>query len=104
MKLRLSSYKKTIPLFEPVTGNAFLYIIHNLHMQTNNAMLAGRSGYSSQSAKETANSIPADYLSIPGALGSYIQYVHMTTILVDVRFGNWNVLLYPQPGKDTSVW
>jgi tetratricopeptide (TPR) repeat protein len=89
----VNSYKKIIPLYAPVTGNDFLYIIHNLHMQTNNAMLAGRSGYSSWAAKETVKSIPKDYLSIPGALGNYIQYIYMTPALVDIRFGNWNDLL-----------
>ncbi|MBC7874758.1 MAG: hypothetical protein H7Y01_12220 [Ferruginibacter sp.] len=94
----INSYKKTIALYEPVTGNAFLYIIHNLHMQTSNAMLAGRSGYSTWSARQTANSIPIEYLSTPGALGNYIQYVYMTPVLADVRFGNWGqLLLYPEP-------
>ncbi|MBK9570156.1 MAG: hypothetical protein IPO53_09710 [Chitinophagaceae bacterium] len=49
----VKSYQKTIPLYAPVTGADFLYIIHNLHMQTNHAMLAGRSGYSTWAAKET---------------------------------------------------
>ncbi|HEV7781227.1 MAG TPA: hypothetical protein VGO58_08165 [Chitinophagaceae bacterium] len=89
----VNSFKRTVPLYEPVTGNTFLYVIHNLHMQTNNAMLAGRSGYSSMSARETANSIPAEYAGTPGALGSYIQYVYMTPVLVDIRFGNWTQLL-----------
>ncbi len=87
------SYKKVIPLYAPVTGSDFLYIIHNLHMQTNNAMLAGRSVYSATSAKETVKSIPTDYLSIPEALGNYVQYIYMTPVLVDIRFGNWNNLL-----------
>ena len=100
----VNSYKKTIPLYEPVTGGAFLYIIHNLHMQTNNAMLTGRSSYSVLTAKETMKSIPVDYLFTPGALGSYIQYVYMTPVLVDVRFGNWDqLLLYPKP-EATQVY
>ncbi|MGB3153810.1 MAG: hypothetical protein WBB06_04375 [Chitinophagaceae bacterium] len=89
----VKSYQKTIPLYAPVTGADFLYIIHNLHMQTNHAMLAGRSGYSTWAAKETVKSIQKDYLSIPGALGNYVQYIYMTPVLVDVRFGNWNNLL-----------
>jgi len=94
----VNSYKKTIPLYAPVTGSDFLYLIHNLHMQTNHAMLAGRSDYSSSAATETINSIRTDYLSIPGALGNYVQYINMTPVLVDIRFGNWNkLLLYPQP-------
>ena len=89
----IKSYKKTIPLYAPVTGADFLYIIHNLHMQTNHAMLAGRSAYSSWSAKETVKSIQKDYLSIAGALGNYVQYIYMTPVLVDIRFGNWDNLI-----------
>ena len=37
----VNSYKKSIPLYAPVTGADFLYIIHNLHMKTNHAMLEG---------------------------------------------------------------
>lgn len=97
----VNSYKKTIPLYAPVTGSDFLYIIHNLHMQTNNAMLAGRSAYSVKSAMETVNSIPKDYLSIPGALGNYVQYIYMSPVLVDIRFGQWNELLN-RPRPETS--
>lgn len=94
----IKSYKKIIPLYAPVTGSDFLYLIHNLHMQTNNSMLAGRSSYSTLAARETANSIPNDYLSIPGGMGNTIQYIYMTPVLVDVRFGNWGqLLLNPQP-------
>ncbi len=97
----VNSFKKVVQLYEPVNGNAFLYIIHNLHMQTNNAMLAGRSGQSSVSARETANSVPTEYLSFPGSLGNYIQYVHSTPVLVDIRFGNWTQLLqYSQPASN----
>lgn len=94
----VNSYKKTIPLFAPVTGADFLYIIHNLHMKTNNAMMAGNFKVSESSAFETRNSIPVDYLSIPGALGNYVQYIYMTPVLAYVRFGKWNELLRePQP-------
>jgi tetratricopeptide (TPR) repeat protein len=94
----VNSYKKYISLYAPVTGNDFLYIIHNLHMQANNAMLDGRLTYSMQSAAATVNSIPKDYLALEGPLGSYLQYIYMTPLLVNVRFGTWADLLdYPQP-------
>ena len=94
----IKSFNKTIPLYAPVTEGAFLYSVHNLHMQTNNAMLAGRSAYSSLSAKETMDNIPAEYLSTPGALGNYIQYAYSIPVLTDIRFGNWSkLLLYPEP-------
>ncbi|MBK5271879.1 MAG: hypothetical protein JJE22_12780, partial [Bacteroidia bacterium] len=72
----VNSYKKTIPLYAPVTGADFLYIIHNLHMQTNNAMLAGRSAYSVKSANETVASIPSDYLAAPAPIGNAVQHIY----------------------------
>jgi tetratricopeptide (TPR) repeat protein len=94
----VSSYKKYSMLYAPVTGNDFYYIIHNLHMQTNHAMMEGNSALSVQSAKELVNSIPKDYLSMPAPFGNLIQYVYMTPVLVHVRFGHWNELLtMPQP-------
>lgn len=100
----VSSYKKYITLYAPVTGNDFLYIIHNLHMQTNNAMMEGNSALAVLSAKETVNSIPQDYLSTPGALGNYIQYLYMTPVLVHIRFGHWNELLSMQPPDSSMVY
>ena len=96
----IKSFQRSIPLYEAVTGNAFLYEIHNLHMETNHAMLAGRLSQSVKSAGETAKSIPVDYLTAPGAMGNYIQYIYNSPILVDIRFGNWTrLLIYPEPDK-----
>lgn len=100
----VKSYKRAISLYAPVTGNDFLYIIHNLHMQTNNAMLAGRSAYSEKSAMETVNSIPKEYLSLPGAMGNYMQYLYMTPTLVYVRFGKWEKLLNAQQPDKNLVY
>jgi tetratricopeptide (TPR) repeat protein len=99
----VNSYNKSIPLYAPVTGADFLYIIHNLHMKTNNAMLAGRSAYSFKSAMETQNSIPKDYLAIPGAMGNVVQYIYMTPTIVNVRFGEWGKILEgPEPNSSMN--
>ena len=89
----LSSYRKSIELYAPVAGADFLYVIHNLHMQTNHAMMEGRNIYALQSAIETVRSISKDYLAQPGAFGNYVQYIYMTPMLVHIRFGNWNEIL-----------
>jgi tetratricopeptide (TPR) repeat protein len=98
----VKSYEESIPLYAPVTGADFLYLIHNLHMQVNNAMLAGRATYSTETANALVKSIPPDYLNIPGAMGNVVQYIYMTPVLVDIRFGNWKSLLErkePAPGQ-----
>lgn len=96
----VNTYNKYISLYAPVTGSDFLYVIHNLHMQTNHAMMAGSETKSEQSATALVNSIPKEYLEIPGAMGNLIQYIHMTPTLVKVRFGKWKELLeQPQPAS-----
>ena len=100
----VNSYKKSIPLYAPVTGADFLYIIHNLHMKTNNAMLAGNYTISEAAAIETRNSIPADYLSLPAPLGNVVQYIYMTPVLVYVRFGKWDELLQQNKPGASQVY
>lgn len=97
----VNSYKTSIPLYAPVTGADFLYIIHNLHMKTNNAMLLGDSKTTLAAAMETQESIPVDYLNIPGAMGSLVQYVYQVPVLAQVRFAKWEELLQlKQPTKE----
>ena len=94
----VASYKELQSKYAPVSANDFLYVIHNLHMQTNHAMMTGSSSYAVRSAKQTAESIPKEYLGMDGAMGNYLQYIYMTPVIVDVRYGNWNSLLtMPQP-------
>ncbi len=103
-KTAVNSYQKMIPLYSAVTGNDFLYIIHNLHMQTNHALLAGNMNDAVKSGIETVNSVPKDYLQMEGALGNYIQYIHMTMTLVDVRFGRWDALLAQSKPSEKLVY
>jgi len=97
----IKEFQKTVSLYEPVNGNAFLYLIHNLHMQANNAMMAGQYAASLSAAEATAKSLPAEVLSIPDGLGNYAQYLYMTPTLVNVRFGKWDKLLAaPKPAAN----
>lgn len=89
----VKSYRQSIPLYAPVTGADFLYIIHNLHMQANNAMMAGNYEAATRATDELTASIPADYFEFPGAMGNLIQYIYMTPVFTDIRFGKWDALL-----------
>ena len=96
----VNSYKRSIPLYAPVTGADFLYIIHNLHMKANNAMLAGNYKVAEAAAKETRESVPVDYLSMAAPIGNVLQYIHMTPVFNQIRFGKWDEILQePQPDK-----
>src|SRR6187399_267758 len=100
----VNSYKSSIPLYAAVTGADFLYIIHNLHMKANNAMLAGNYKIAEAAAIETRNSIQADYFSIPAPLGNVVQYIYMTPVLVYVRFGKWDEILQQNKPDASQVY
>jgi len=100
----ITEYKKSIAAFAPVTGADFLYLIHNLHMQTTVAMLAGRSKYSVQSAMETAASVPEAYSLSPAPFGSGAQYIYMVPTLANIRFGNWEALVNAQAPNGNMIY
>ncbi|HEX7846183.1 MAG TPA: hypothetical protein VF476_10320 [Chitinophagaceae bacterium] len=100
----LNSYQQYSGLYAPVAGNDFLYVIHNVHMQANNAMMAGNNAMAIKAAEKTAKSIPADYLDMPAPLGSYLQYIHSTPVLTNVRFGNWQALQNMTKPADKHVF
>ena len=80
-------------LFPAVNENAFLYQWHNLHLQTNCALLSGRYEYAKKSALDLKAAIDTAGLSMAPPMGNYLQYMFMTPLLVDVRYGKWNDLL-----------
>lgn len=100
----VKAYKNYLQLFAPVAAGDFIYVIHNLHMQTNHAMMEGNAAYAIQSANETVNSVPLAYLNTGDAFGNYAQYIHMTPVLVYIRFGKWNELLSMAPPDKSHVY
>lgn len=87
-------------LFPSVENNAFLYQLHNLHMQVNCALLAGRHKYTVASARELQQAIDTSFLSLAAPMGNYMQYVYMTPVLVNIRMGQWTALLeMPKPSE-----
>lgn len=92
----IKGYQKYLQAFPEVEGNAPLYSIHNLHMETICSQMAGHAAKSALAADKTRQSVPAMYLSIPGPMGHYLQYIHSTPALTMVRFGKWNDILSQQ--------
>lgn len=96
----VNSYQRSIPLYAAVTGADFLYLIHNLHMQANNAMMMANFSLSVKSGNDTRYSMPKDYLAMAAPFGSLLQYIYMTPVFVNIRFGQWKALLNePAPGN-----
>lgn len=100
----VNSYQKSLLMYAPVAGADFLYVIHNLHMKTNNAMMMGNHAIAEAAATETKNSIPPDYLTIPAPMGSVVQYINATPMMVQIRFGKWDELLQAKQPDALQVY
>jgi tetratricopeptide (TPR) repeat protein len=89
----VNTFKQYNNLFPAVAENSFLYQWHNLHMQANCALLAGRYKYGSAAANELQEVIDTSLLSLAPPMGSLVQYLYMTPVFLDIRFGKWEQLL-----------
>lgn len=100
----VQSYRQSLGIYAPAAGADFLYLIHNLHMKTNHAMLRGQYNEAIDAARETVEGIPSDYLKIPAPMGNYVQYIHSTPVLVYLRFGKWDRLQEMKPPEESQVF
>jgi tetratricopeptide (TPR) repeat protein len=96
-EMSVTGYNNYLNLFPEVQNNIPLYLIHNLHMQSNCAMMRADYNYSNTTALACRNSFDTSFLGFPAPLGTFIQYVYMTPVINDVRFGKWDAILNAPP-------
>ena len=103
-EMGVKGYDKYLALYPAVQNNAGLYLVHNLHMQTNCAMMKANYSYSNKSAVATRNSVDTSYLSMPAPGGTYMQYLYMIPVINNVRFGKWNAILNDAAVNEQHVY
>ncbi len=89
----VSGYNQYLQLFPPVEENVALYELHNEHMRANCAQMAGNYKIAMEASNKLAKKIPAFYLTMPGALGNYVQYLDQSMLFTQIRFGKWADIL-----------
>ncbi|MEP7107510.1 MAG: hypothetical protein ABI760_05995 [Ferruginibacter sp.] len=92
-EMSLKGYNEYLSEYPDVANNAFLYLVHNLHMQTACAMMGTGYDYSAKTAEECRASFDTSFMSSPPPFGCYVQYVYMTPVINNVRFGKWKAIL-----------
>lgn len=97
-------FKEYSSLFPDVWNGAFIYLLHNQHMLVNCAMLAGRYKTAMAAAFELQQSIDSATLALPPPIGSLIQYMYMTPVLVQIRFEQWDSLLQAEQPEQHLVY
>ena len=94
----LNRFREYSTLFPASNGNVFIYYWHNLHMLANCAMLSGRYNEAMKSAEELTGALDTASLASPPPVGSFLYYIYMTPMLVNLRFEKWdNVLAAKEP-------
>ena len=99
----VKTYRQYSTLFPASNANAFIYYWHNLHMLANCALLSGRYNDAINAADELKGALDTATLAMPPPLGSFLYYMYMTPVMVNLRFEKWDeILASPQPeGKYT---
>ena len=103
-EMSVKGYDNYLALYPAVQNNAGLYLVHNLHMQTNCAMMKANYKYSNNSAIATRKSVDTNYLSMPAPGGTYMQYLYMTPSVNNVRFGKWDAILNDAAVNEQHVY
>ena len=92
-EMSVSGYNSYFNLYPDVQNSLPLYLFHNLHMLSACAIMRANYAFSKKSAEECIHSFDTSFMSLPPPLGNYIQYIYMTSIFNDVRFGKWDSIL-----------
>jgi tetratricopeptide (TPR) repeat protein len=95
------AYKKLLPSVE---NGSFLYLLHNLHMQAASAMNNGDYREAMFAADELARNIPMAYMGGAPPEAEYLQYMYMSRMFTDLRFGKWPSLIAGANLPDSFVY
>jgi tetratricopeptide (TPR) repeat protein len=99
--LAVKGYYDYLGKYAPVAGNSPLYLAHNLHMQAACANMDGRYADALKASLDTRISFDSSWMSLPDFTGIFVQYVYMTPLLTQIRFGKWDeVLKEPVPSPN----
>ena len=89
----VSGYYDYLGKFPSVADNSPLYLGHNLHFQAACASMDGRYADALRASWDTRHSFDSSWMSQPAFMGIFMQYVYMTPMLTQVRFGKWDSVL-----------
>lgn len=100
----ITGYYNALNSYPAVANGASLYLVHAIHMQATCANMDGNYAQSIKISNDCKNSFDSSFMSIPGYLGVYVQYVYMTPVFTDIRFGKWDNILNTPSVPDAYVY
>ncbi len=103
-KSAVNGYYNYLSKYAPVSGNTFIYLLHNQHMECACAMMDGQYANSIKYAQEMSKNLDASFLDAGGFFGVMGQYLDMTATFTQVRFGKWDDILNEPAIAETRVF
>lgn len=103
-EMSVKGYNTYLALYPDVQNNVPLYLIHNLHMQSSCAMMRSNYQYSNKCSIESQQSFDTSFMSLPQPLGNFIQYIYMTPVINNVRFGKWDFILNTSAPQEHHIY
>jgi len=95
------AYKTLLPSVE---NGSFLYLLHNRHMQAASAMNSGYLPEALLASGQLQQDIPGAYLGSAPPEAEYLQYMYMSRVFTDVRFGDWSSLINSANLPDSLIY
>jgi tetratricopeptide (TPR) repeat protein len=92
-KSAIEGYRAYRQLMPSVENGAFIYLFHNIHMQATCAMNGGTYREAADASTLLRQELPAEYLSGPPPEAEYLQYMYMSELFTEIRFGHWDKIL-----------
>ncbi|MCU0381452.1 MAG: hypothetical protein MUE58_09720 [Chitinophagaceae bacterium] len=94
-------YKKLMPSVE---RGAFIYLFHNIHMQATCAMNNGTYREARDASAMLQLEIPMEFLAGAPPDAEYLQYMYLTGMFTDIRFGKWEKILQAPAQPDSLLY
>ena len=89
----IKGYDNYLSKYPAVVNNSPLYLIHNLHMEATCANMSARYADAVKASDDCRNSFEESLQDMPDFFGIYVQYIYMTPLFTQIRFGKWDDIL-----------
>jgi tetratricopeptide (TPR) repeat protein len=103
-KSAIAGYRAYQKLMPSVENGAFIYLFHNMHMQATCAINNGTYQEALTASTLLKQELPAEYLSGPPPEAEYLQYMYMTELFTEIRFGRWEKILAMPAPQDSLLY
>ncbi len=100
----INGFNDYVSKYQPAVNGAFLYLLHNVHMQAACAMMGGQYKKAIEFSNELKKNIDNPTLESDGYMGTYSQYIYSSNIMTEIRFGKWNEILNMPAAEDNHVY